>query len=785
MISKEITNRHSSSSSDAKRIKILHGIQNIIKSQSQLFDNAKIKIDNCINYYNLLSSSFVERESIKESIIEATNRGIVVRYITEITTYNIQYCKEFYKIVDELRHLDGLQSNFMLSESEYISLLDSSNLNKKKDKEITSEIIYSNIKSFIKEQQYFFDILWDKAIPAEKKIKEIEHSIPIVKTENFAKQKILEEKGRGIVKNYEAKILENPNEIINRIIHLAETSSQLLIVSSYGGMQLIYNNFLKPYTALLDKYKRGESKGIKWVCNIEKQNLEIVKIFLKMGMQIRHVKNLPYVSFALGDREINATIEKMEDGKMVESLLTSNESLYIKHFLSIFENLWYSGKDATDRITELEQDIESEGIEIIRNSFEVQKLAFDLLKLAKDEILIVFSTANAFHRQEKAGLIKLLTEIASKKGYNVNIKIMTPIDSELQDTKIELENVNIDDETKEDKKEKKQVETRVRHKNNEQQNSNKIQIKFIESQLQTTVSILIVDRKYSLAVELKDDTKDTSIEAIGLATYSNSKSTVLSYTSMFETLWLQTELYDQLKVHDKIQKDFINVAAHELRTPIQPIIGMSDILYSRIEDSEQRKLLEAIMRNTKRLKRLTNDILDVANIESGSLQINKERFNLDELISSLITQYKTSIKGELDAKDINLSYIAEENNFIIDGDKGKIYQVLDNLLCNAIKFTKGVHSANITITTKKYDNNDIIVVSVKDTGTGIDKEILPKLFSKFTTKSQAGTGLGLYISKNIVEAHDGKIWATNNIDDKGATFKFTLPVVLPDKTELN
>ncbi len=468
---------------------------------------------------------------------------------------------------------------------------------------------------------------------------------------------------------------------------------------------------------------------------------------------------------------MNATIEEMEKGKMVQSLLTSNEPLYIRHFLSVFENLWYSSMDATDRIAELEQDIESEGIEIIRNPFEVQQLSFNLLKSTKDEILIIFSTANAFHRQEKAGLIKFLTEIASEKGNNVNIKIMTPVDNKLQDTKRELENIQIDEEIEE-------KDTKLEYgkeEKNIQPNSKKIHIKFIESQLQTTISLLIVDRKYSLAIELKDDTKDTTYEAIGLATYSNSKSTVLSYVSMFETLWLQTELFDLLKIKDKIQKDFINIAAHELRTPIQPILGMSDILYSRIEDNEQKMLLESIIRNAKRLKRLTNDILDVAKIETGSFKIKKERFNLDELITNLIAQYKTSTK-EIDTNNSNLVYLAENRNFIIDGDKEKIYQVLDNLLCNAFKFTKGLQCADIAIKTKKHDYNNVIIVSVKDTGTGIDKEILPKLFTKFATKSEAGTGLGLYISKNIIKAHDGTIWGENNLDGKGAIFRFTLPI---------
>jgi signal transduction histidine kinase len=563
---------------------------------------------------------------------------------------------------------------------------------------------------------------------------------------------------------------------------LAETSSQLLIVSSYGGMQLIYNDFLNSYRKILDKYKRGESKeGIKWICNIQKENLALVKTFLNMGMQIRHVKNLTPMNFALGDREINATIENMEEGKMVQSLLTSNEPLYIKHFHSIFENLWYSGIDAIYRIKELEQDIESEGIEIIRNPFEVQRLVFDLLRSAQEEILIVFSTANAFHRQIKAGSIKLLTEIAYKKGNNVKIKILTPFDNRLQNIKIELENGKIDDDNKDKKNDyrERQIKDILEEKNNHQrQHSKKIQIKFIESQSQTTVSILIVDRKYSLSAELKDDTKDTSLEAIGLATYSNSKSTVLSYVSMFETLWLQTELSDLLKIQDKIQKEFINIAAHELRTPIQPLLGVSDLLYSRIEDKEQRKLLEIIIRNAKRLQRLTNDILNVAKIETGTLQIKKERFNLYDLISTLISHYKTS-RREIETKNINFLYITEEQNLTIEADKGLLNQVLDNLLSNAIKFTKIIDDdAIITITTKRgeYNCNNNIIVSIKDNGTGIDQEIMPRLFSKFATKSEAGTGLGLFISKNIIKAHGGNIWAENNIDGKGATFRFTLPI---------
>ncbi len=352
---------------------------------------------------------------------------------------------------------------------------------------------------------------------------------------------------------------------------------------------------------------------------------------------------------------------------------------------------------------------------------------------------------------------------------------MTPIDDQLPEIKKELENIEIKEKVEQDKKEK--IVEIPREKNYKQQRSNKIEIRFIESQSQTTISILIVDRKYSLTAELKDDTKNTSIEAIGLGTYSNSKSTVLSYVSIFETLWLQTELFDRLKLQDKMQREFINVAAHELRTPIQPIIAITDIIYSRSkEDKEKQELLEVIRRHAKRLKRLTDDILDVAKIESQSLQIKKELFNLEDVISSLVSQHTPNLK-EMDNL-INLNFIIKEKNLFIKADKGRITQVVDNLLYNAIKFTEGkAADSSITITAEKIDNDSIKVI-IKDTGIGIDKEILSRLFTKFTSKSDKGTGLGLYISKKIIEAHGGKIWGKNNDDYNriGAEFGFIIPI---------
>ena len=222
----------------------------------------------------------------------------------------------------------------------------------------------------------------------------------------------------------------------------------------------------------------------------------------------------------------------------------------------------------------------------------------------------------------------------------------------------------------------------------EQQPHEKIGIRYIQPHLQTKVTILIVDKKYSLAVELKDDTKQTSNEAIGLATYSNSQSTVLSYASIFESLWTQTELYQKLKEADKIKDEFINVAAHELRTPIQPILGLADVLRSKLRHGKQEEeYLDVIIRNAKRLQRLSEDILDITRIESKSLGLKKELFNLSEMILSAIADSNNQVAKENKDTNLKLEFIDSKEDIFIEADKSRINQVISNLLSNAIKFT--------------------------------------------------------------------------------------------------
>jgi signal transduction histidine kinase len=235
--------------------------------------------------------------------------------------------------------------------------------------------------------------------------------------------------------------------------------------------------------------------------------------------------------------------------------------------------------------------------------------------------------------------------------------------------------------------------------------------------------------------------------------------------------------HQQLKIHDKMQREFINIAAHELRTPIQPIIGLTEVVRSKIKDKQLDELQGVIIRNAKRLERLTEDILDVTKIESQSLKLNKEQFNLNDVITNAIDDITTN-KGFFGSEKNNaIKILYQPQDIFVQADEGRISQVIYNLLDNAIKFTKEKEGGITIIVQKKEEDNDQVIISIKDTGEGIDPEISSRLFTKFATKSKrGGTGLGLFISKSIIEAHGGRIWAENNRDDIGATFYFSLPL---------
>ena len=683
--------------------------------------NVKKRMDIYFDYR--APSIVVEIDEYRNGYIDIRKRGGRIRAFTEITKDNINYCKKLMKLVDELRHLNGVKGGLAVSETEYMA---TTVLEEAKP---LTQVIFSSVKEVVEQGQYIFDTLWNTAIPAEQRIREIEE---------------------GIIR-YETRIVEDPDQIIEEISRLTANSNELSICITPGGMQYSYNYFFKIKKKLLEKQKKGKHKGIRYISKIEKDNIDLAKTYLNYGIQIRHVKNLPPMSFGVSDKEMSATIEKMEGGKKIESLLISTEPSYINHYNSIFEELWKNGIDATERIKDIEAGLDTAEIEIIQNPKEAIERTWSYLETSRSNVSVLFPTANAFSRQIHMGLLQPLKEATEQRG--VQIRILIPASEQIMHIINEAKTI-----------------------------CPLVDFRIAEENLQTQITLVLIDKIHCMIVELKDDTRDSSYNAAGLSTYSNSKSIILSYTSIFEILWKQNELYEQLKIHDKMQKEFINIAAHELRTPIQPILGLTDNILSHPNNIEQAKLLEVIRRNAKRLQQLTEDILDVTKIESHSLNLNKEWFNLNDVMANIINDALTSNNASLkkerdDTSSIKLEY-RDPQNIFVQADRGRITQVICNLLSNGIKFTKeGTISVNLE--RKKVDNDncrDYVVISLKDSGQGINPEIFPKLFTKFATKSEkGGTGLGLFISKSIVEAHGGKIWASNNTDGKGATFSFSLP----------
>lgn len=575
-----------------------------------------------------------------------------------------------------------------------------------------------------------------------------------------------EEGGKELTSTHvKSRILENAEEIGNDILLLAKTSNEISIVCSLGGMQIIYDNdkFFDTYKKLLDNYKKGEHNGIRWVTNIvgvklEKDDIELIKTFLDLGMQIRHVKNLSLMNFAVSDKMLNATIEKLEGGRMVQSLLTSHDPNYVHHFYSMFEQLWDNGIEAADRIEDIKGGIEIADIEIIQNPKAAITKVWKLVKSAKQENLVLFSSIKAFQRQIQMGLLELLKEVALSN--KIKIRILLP--KTLEGSSNNIVNQAL-----------KELENTHPHQ---------IDLRLVEESIPIRISISIIDRKECMIIETKDDSKDDSFHAAGSSVYSNSKAIALSYASIFESLWIQTETYEKLKAYSNMQREFINNAAHELRTPIQPILGITEILrfggeHDKISGKQKlNESLDIILRNARRLSELADNVLSVSLIESQSLKLEKELFNLNGIIVDNIKSAKRQFLPIGIKCNLKIIYDrASETDVYVNADKYKISQVVYNLLNNAIKFTK---EGSITISIKRKggegENKKAIVVSVKDTGEGIDSEMLPRLFTRFATKSFAGTGLGLFVSKHIIEAHDGEIWAENNAEGKGATLSFTL-----------
>jgi two-component system, OmpR family, sensor histidine kinase VicK len=434
--------------------------------------------------------------------------------------------------------------------------------------------------------------------------------------------------------------------------------------------------------------------------------------------------------------------------KRLEDFYGKNIKNFIGNTQFVFDTFWDKAIPTPDEIQEIKDDKFSKpSLKVIKDPEEAVRTASNLVQSAEDEVLLLFSSANGFNRRMVLGDGFLtLQRLQDKTKGNIKLRILTPFDKKIVDAVSKLMAKGVD-------------------------------IKYLPEALYLTVTFLIVDRKFSMTAELVNDYTEIPAESIGLSTFSNSKSTVLYYISMFENLWKQSDLYEktenfyqQLKNTNETQIQFIKETAHEIRNPIQTILGLAEVMLSNknLDAGHIEDLVRIIIKNGKKIKFLTDNILEAARIDSQLLILNKEEFDLVEMVKDLLKDLKNQIRD----KKISLILKCNEDSILLVADKLRLNQVFLNLINNAINIVK---EGEIIVSLERQDNNNILLIRIIDNGPGISSNIKDKLFMKFVTGSKSGTGLGLYICKNIIEKHGGKIWADNN-KNKGANFNFTIPI---------
>ena len=433
--------------------------------------------------------------------------------------------------------------------------------------------------------------------------------------------------------------------------------------------------------------------------------------------------------------------------KRLEQFYGKNIKNFIGNTKFVFDTFWEKAIPSPDEIQEIKNDKFSKpSLKVIKDPEEAIRTAINLVQSSEDEVLLLFSSANGFNRRMVLGDGFLtLQRLQDKTKGNIKLRILTPFDKKIVDAVSRLI-------------------------------AKGIHIRYLPETLYLTVTFLIVDRKFSMTAELANDYTEIPTESIGLSTFSNSKATVLYYISMFENLWKQSDLYEKtenlyekLKKTNETQIQFIKETAHEIGNPIQSILGLAEVILSNknLEVVHLDDLIKIIIKNAKKIKLLTDNILEVARIDSHFLSLKMEEFDLVELVKDLLKDLNNQIQN----KKLSLILKCKEDSILIVADKLRLNQVFLNIINNAINV---LQEGEIIVFLERHDNNTVLVRIIDD-GPGIPSNIKDTLFTKFVTGSKSGTGLGLYICKNIIENHGGKIWAENN-KNKGANFNFIIPI---------
>ena len=505
---------------------------------------------------------------------------------------------------------------------------------------------------------------------------------------------------------------------------------------------------LKVYKKLMvNARKKPGGIRLRFLTDIDSENINDCKELMKFAEVVRHVegikanfavRNNDYIGIATSNAEIQSSIQS--------HIIYSNVKGIIDQQQYLFNSLWDKSIPAEQRIEEIERGVQAEFFEIINDTKRISEILIDLAKSVVNEVVLLLPNDRALIRIDRLGVVDSLLE-ASRNG--AVIKIICPLSEENKPIQKKIFNASPN-------------------------------VKLIDGS-NSQHGLYIIDSIKFLRVELVKPEAESFLDAIGFAIYSNNKRSADLYRWMFELLWNERVINLESKKANRMQKEFMNVAAHELRTPIQPIVGLAHLLRYEKEymKGKEQESLDVIIRNAERLQRLAENILDASRIESQRLTLRKVRFELNDLLFSIVQNYyKEGTNSASSGKDVSVLYEPPNENIVVEADKERISQVVRNIIGNALEFTSE-GTVLVTLRKERQQENEgrqIAVVAVTDSGCGIDPAIVPRIFEKFVTRSDKGTGLALFVSKSIIQAHEGRIWVQNNTEgEKGTTFCFTLP----------
>ena len=780
------------------RTRILYGAENALSYGSKFMQNVKKKMD--ITFDHRAPSIVIKIPQYYNGYKNILKRGGKIRCITEITKDNIQYCKDLLNIVSELRHLDGLKGGIAMNESEYMATTIL------QEEQPLTEVIFSNAKEVVSQGQYIFDTFWNNAIPAIKKINEIEEGIILEKTEVIF----------GV---------ENITTSIKNFISNANLKIDICLDAA--GPSAVSN--IKELETKISQIKSKKTKN-RLLTEITKDNLSYCKI-LNGYLEIRHLDEIKG-NFSITESEYIST-PTLIGTQPISELIYSNVKKIVEQQQYIFDILWNKSIPLIKKIKEVEGGVEIEFVEVIDNPIKAKDLYIKSLNSSEKELLFFIPSHMLCILQKEIEFINVISRFSNVRGLKVKI-LLTPkskfikFDQDINNFLLHGEKNNITIRTIEKEFEVKSLER---------------------------TAIAIIDRKISIVLELKDRCIDSFENSIEFSIYSNNKTFVTSYVAIFESLWRYIDLFTQFKeIHkkfksqkadleiqigkktqnllkinknleelhekvliekkalkkaneklvksDKVKNEFISMMSHELRTPLVPIKGYTEMLLKtgllgELND-KQIKAIQIIHRNVKKQESLVEDMLDCTKLEMGQLKLLKKEVIISDLFTNVINDSKSMIEEK------QISITSNINTKVIDKiycDEKRIEQVFSNLIKNSFDYVpeKG---GEILIMAEKEDeekknnvllaknNNDqvdknkivsYITFTIRDNGLGIPKDKIGDLFKKFyqidtsLTRKHSGTGLGLVICKGIIEAHGGRIWIDQKYT-KGFSIKFSLPL---------